>query len=92
LDDRSIARELARVAGEISALDEERRRLINQYAAEQMTGDEYITANRALDGDLDRLTREKTELVAALRSPQHEDFVDASGRQFCASARARFQA
>ena len=35
--------------------------------------------------------REKAELVAALRSPQHEDFVDASIRQFCASARARFK-
>jgi hypothetical protein len=34
----------------------------------------------------------KAELVAALRSPQHEDFVDASIRQFCASARARLEA
>jgi hypothetical protein len=57
-----------------------------------MTGEEYIAANRALDRDLERLTREKAELVAALRSPQHEDFVDASVRQFCASARARFEA
>jgi hypothetical protein len=78
LDDQSIARELARVAGEIRALDKERRRLIGQYAAEQMAGDEYIAANRALDRDLERLTREKAELVGALRSPQHEDFVDAS--------------
>jgi site-specific DNA recombinase len=92
LDDQSIARELARVAGEIRALDEQRRRLINQHAAEQMAGEEYITENRALDRDLERLTREKAELVAALQSPQHEDFVDASVRQFCASARERFQA
>jgi site-specific DNA recombinase len=92
LDDRSIARELARVAGEVRALDEERRRLIGRYAAEQMAGEEYITANRALDRDLERLTREKAKLIAALQSPQHEDFVDASVRQFCASARARFQA
>ena len=92
LDDQSIARELARIAGEIRALDEERRRLIGRYAAEQMAGEAYITANRALDRDLERLTREKAELVAALRSPQHEDFVDASIRQFCASARARLEA
>ena len=91
LDDQGIARELARVAGEIRALDEERRRIISRYAAEQMAGDEYITANRALDRDLERLTREKGELVAELRSPLHEDFVDASIRQFCASAKARFQ-
>jgi hypothetical protein len=88
----NIARELARVAGQIRALDEERRRLINRYAAEQMAGDEYIRANRDLDRDLARLTREKAELVAALRSPQHEDFVDASIRQFCASANARLHA
>ena len=92
LDDQSIARELARVAGAIRVLEEERRRLIGRYAAEQMAGKAYITANRALDGDLERLTREKAELVAALRSPQHEDFVDASVRQFCASARARLEA
>jgi hypothetical protein len=56
-----------------------------------MTGEAYITANRAQDRDLERLTREKAELVAALQSPQHEDFVDASIRHFSASARARFQ-
>jgi DNA invertase Pin-like site-specific DNA recombinase len=92
LDDQSIAGELARIAGEIRALDGERRRLINQYAVEEMTGEAYITANRALDRDLERLTREKAELAAALRSPLHEDFVDASVRQFCASARARLEA
>jgi hypothetical protein len=92
LDDQSIARELARVAGEIRALDEGRRLLIGRYAAEQMAGEAYIAANRALDGDLERLTSKKAELVAAMRSPLHEDFVDASIRQFCASARVRFQA
>jgi site-specific DNA recombinase len=92
LDEQSIARELARVIEEISELNEERRQLIGRYASEQMAGDEYISANRALDGDLERLTREKVGLVAALRSPQHEDFIDASVRQFCANTRARFQA
>jgi hypothetical protein len=57
-----------------------------------MAGEEYISANRALDRDLERLTREKAELAAASRSPLQEDFVDASIRQFCASAKARFQA
>jgi hypothetical protein len=90
-NDQSIARELARIAGLFKLLDDERRRFIGLYAQEQMGGEEYIAANRALDKDLERLTRRKADLAAALQSPQHEDFVDASIRQFCANANARFQ-
>ena len=57
-----------------------------------MTGDEYIAANRALDERLERLVRAKAKLVTALRPTHHEDFVDASVRQFCATAKARLQA
>jgi site-specific DNA recombinase len=92
VDDQRTARELARIAGQIKVLDDERRRIIDLYAAEKMAGDEYITANRALDKDLERLIRAKAELAAALRSSQHEYFVDASIRQFCASVGARFHA
>jgi hypothetical protein len=90
-DDQTIAREPARTAGLLKLLDDERRRIIGLYAQEQMGGEEYIAANRALDKDLERLTHRKAELAAALRSPQHENFVDASIRQFCANANARFQ-
>jgi hypothetical protein len=89
-DDRRTARELTLIARKISALDHERRRLIDRYAADMMAGEDYIQANRALDSELERLIREKTRLAAALRSPNHEDFVDASVRQFCASAKARW--
>jgi hypothetical protein len=34
---------------------------------------------------------EKSKLANALRSPEQEDFVDASVRQFCATAKARLQ-
>jgi hypothetical protein len=57
-----------------------------------MTGDEYIAANRVLDEKLERLVRAKAKLITALRPTHHEDFVDASIRQFCATARARLQA
>jgi hypothetical protein len=91
LDDRSTARELIRVAQKIGALHHERRALISRYAADQMTGDEYIAANRALDERLERLVRAKAKLIMALRPTHHEDFVDASIRQFCATAKARLQ-
>jgi site-specific DNA recombinase len=92
LDDRSLAQELAKVARRIGVIDQERRQLIDRYAADQMTGDEYISANRALDEKLGRLVREKAKLAASLRSPRQEDFLDASVRQFCANAHARLQA
>jgi hypothetical protein len=68
LDDRNTARELAKVAGKMSHLDQDRRQLIDRYAADQMTGDEYIAASRALDEKLERLVRAKTKLAAAVRS------------------------
>jgi hypothetical protein len=92
LDDRSTARKLARIAGKMNALDQKRRQMIDRYAADQMTGEEYIAANRVIDEKLERLVREKAKVAAALRSPQHEDFVEASIRQFCATANARLQA
>jgi hypothetical protein len=91
-DDRSVGRQLARVAAKFSALEDERRQIIARYAAGQMTGEEYIAANRALDERQERLTGKKAQLIAAMRFPQHEDFVDASIRQFCATGNARLQA
>jgi hypothetical protein len=89
LDDHRIGRKLARVAGEFSALEDERRQIIARYAEEAMTGEAYIAANRAVDDKQARLTRTKAELVAAMRYPHQEDFVDASIRQFCATGNAR---
>jgi DNA invertase Pin-like site-specific DNA recombinase len=91
LDDKTIARKLAGVAAKLGVLEQERRRIINRYAAEELSGAEYIAANRALDRDQEQLIRQKAVLVAALRSPQQEDFVDASLRQFCATANAQWQ-
>jgi hypothetical protein len=92
IDDRSTARELTRIAQKIGTLDHERRELISKYAADQMTGDEYVAANRALDEKLERLVRAKAKLAMALVSTHHEDFVDTSIRQFCATAKVRLQA
>jgi hypothetical protein len=92
LDDRSAARDLARLASKISGIEQDRRALIDRYAVDHMTGDEYIAANRALDEQLEGLVRAKARLAAAARSAHDEDFVDASVRQFCATAKARLEA
>src|SRR5256885_10035 len=67
------AEALAHRPAGFGALDQERRQLIDRYT-DMMAGDDYIQANPG----------KKTRLAAALRSPNHEDFVDASVRQFCA--------
>jgi site-specific DNA recombinase len=90
-DDRGVARELARIAESLKAFDEKRRGMIERYVTEQMPGDEYIAESRTLDGELDRLMREKAGIVKGMRFPQHDEFVGISVRQFCASAQARFE-
>jgi site-specific DNA recombinase len=93
LDERgNAAAALARIAQELKTLDENRQRMIERYVTEQMAGADYINESRALDEELYRLTREKVGIVKGMRVPQHDDFVDASIRQFCANAKARFEA
>src|SRR5258708_35312998 len=71
VDDRRVAQQLARVAGKLKALDDERRRIIGVYAAEQKSAEEDIEANRALDKELKRPTRAKNQVAPTLRSSQH---------------------
>jgi site-specific DNA recombinase len=92
VDDPNTARELARIAGQTNILDERRRRLIDMYATERMTREEYTDASRALDEDIVRLKRERAKLTDAVRNAGREDMLDASIRQFCTNARARFEA
>jgi hypothetical protein len=93
LDERgNAAAAHARIAQELKTLDENRQRMIELYASEQMAGADYIAESRALDEELYRLTREKAGIVKGMQVPQHDDVVDASIRQFCANAKARFEA
>jgi hypothetical protein len=57
LDDQSIARELARVAGEIRALDEERRRLIGRAQWESWVRCELLHTRRPPCSDILALCR-----------------------------------
>jgi hypothetical protein len=79
-DSAGTTKALHRIAKKIGALDDERRQLNYRYAADHMSGDEFIAASRALDDKLRRSMLEKSKLAAALRSPEHEDFVDAKAR------------
>ena len=49
-----IAREMSQVAQASKAAADKRRRMMEQYALEQMPADEYIAENRALDAELEQ--------------------------------------
>jgi site-specific DNA recombinase len=92
VDDPDVAREFARIVSEINGLDEKRRRLIELYATERTTYDEYAKASHTLDDAIVRLNRDKAQLAKAIRNSGQADLRNASIRQFCATARARFDA
>ena len=92
VDDPDAAREFARIVSEINGLDEQRRHLIELYATERMIQEEYIKESQALDDTIVRLNRDKAQLAKAIRNSDQEGLRNASIRQFCATARARFDA
>jgi hypothetical protein len=92
IDTSSAARERTRIADEINALNEKRRGIFAAYATERTTAEEYIAASRAIDEALVRLQRKKAAVAGTIRYVGHEDILGASVQQFCASAKARFEA
>jgi site-specific DNA recombinase len=91
-DGRAAIDELARIAEAIDELTEKRGRIFEAYAKEQMRAEDYIEAGRAIDEGIVRLRREKEALFSASRETGQAGVVAASVRQFCATARARFEA
>ena len=85
---RAALKELGRIAEAIDALTEKRGRIFEAYAKEQMSAVDYIEAGRAID----ELRRQKDGLLSTSREAGQADAVSASVRQFCATARARFEA
>jgi hypothetical protein len=70
------------------ALNEKRRH--EAYAKEQMCAEDYIEASRAIDEGIVRLRRKRDGLLNTKTG--QVDVVSASIQQFCATARARFEA
>jgi hypothetical protein len=63
-DGSGTTKALHRLAKKIGALDDERRQLNYRYAADQIPGDEFIAARRALDKKRERLVVDKSKLAA----------------------------
>jgi hypothetical protein len=87
---RTIQRRLATIAARISAIGDERRRMIQQYATDQMPQDAYVNANIALDEKLAGLKLDNAAIISTL-SPDGTATVDERIAQYCERARARFE-
>jgi hypothetical protein len=90
--ERGIARRVARIARHLVAIEEDRKRLIELYASEQLESRAYIEANRKLDAKLARLKREKREIAAGVLPLDPETVLDTGLRTFCEDAKATFNA
>jgi hypothetical protein len=87
---RRFEGKVARIAQGLGAIDDEKRRIIDLYAAGQMAKDEYVAANVSLDEELDRLARAKAKLEARRPVDEYET-LDPSIKRFGESARTRFE-
>jgi AAA+ superfamily predicted ATPase len=54
LVDPALDYPLAKIAANVAAVEEQKRRLIELYASDQLAGAEYVAQNLALDEELDR--------------------------------------
>jgi site-specific DNA recombinase len=89
-DHAKIGDALMRLARDIQAAAERKKKLIDLYASGNMTEELYVNANIALDKELYALKQKKEEFTRGL-PPLHKESIDVSVRQFCETARARFE-
>jgi hypothetical protein len=87
-DRSAIQGQLTRIQNRATAIEIEKRRLIDLYAADELPEGAYVDGNVTLDQELHRLTVKRAELLPLLHDA---DSVAASVRDFCDGARARLE-
>jgi site-specific DNA recombinase len=88
-DHRPIEAALLRVARELREIDERKRLLIDMYAAGNTSEEAYVNENVALDRRRHELELRKLQLVKGI-PVLHQKSIDAAIRQFCHTAKLRF--
>ena len=88
--DKTPPPDLRRIASDINALNEKRRRNYDAYGKGQITAEHYIETSRSIDDGIVQLRREKEAVLSAWRQTNQAESLTARVRQFCAAARARF--
>jgi hypothetical protein len=84
-DHRTVTGQLTRVQNRATAVETEKKHLIDLYAADELSEEAYVNRNVALDRELHLLKAKKATLLCLLHDA---DAVGASIRDFCETARA----
>jgi site-specific DNA recombinase len=87
-DRSNIQGQLTRIQNRATTIEAEKKRLIDLYAADELSEGAYVDGNVALDQELLRLTAKRAALLPVLHDA---DAVGASVRDFCERARARLE-
>jgi hypothetical protein len=87
-DRSAIQGQLTRIQNRATAIEIEKRRLIDLYAAGDLPEGAYVDGNVTLDQELHRLAVKRAALLPLLHDA---DAVAASVRDFCDAARARLE-
>jgi hypothetical protein len=89
-DHPPIETALLRIARELREIDEQKRLSIDMYVAGRSSEEVYVNENVALDKRRHQLELRKVQLVKGI-PVLHQKSIDAAIRQFCQTARARFE-
>jgi site-specific DNA recombinase len=87
-DRSNIQGQLTRIQNRATTIEAEKKRLIDLYAADELSEGAYVDGNVALDQELHRLTARRAALLPVLHDA---DAVGASVRDFCERVTARLE-
>jgi site-specific DNA recombinase len=87
-DRSNIQGQLTRIQNRATTIEAEKKRLIDLYAADELSEAAYVDGNVALDQELQHLAARRAALLPVLHDA---DAVGASVRDFCERARARLE-
>jgi len=83
LDQRRVEWRFMRLEKKEKYLDREKKKLIDNFAAQKITQQEYVEQNIALDQESMKIKTKRAELLRKIPLLHKKEIVDFSMRQFC---------
>jgi site-specific DNA recombinase len=85
-----LEKEMKAIDGRLEAAHEQKRRVIDIYASNDLSRDAYVEKNRELDGLIETLRARRKELADSAALLRKSTAIEGAIAQFCEAARVRF--